>query len=208
MKKSAEGSEFCLGEDVSYYNFVACHSPRWDMDPETEDGIIGECYHKRQFFLKQLAQSMPKVIIIFGKPVMEAFVANFYEEGKRPDPKETYETILSKNNFVMRIGKEEKARVIFSPHPTGARPWYVRLDALTKIVDALYEEYTAGHLIYDEEIKHFKRTKGACKFCNNDIYFIGKCRYKGHFEKEDTRSVAEISSDRKAIVEELAPTAE
>ncbi len=203
-------SELCLGEDVSYYNFVACHSPRWDMDSETEKGIVGECYHKRQFFLKQLAQSMPKVIILFGKPVMKAFVANFsnaFEGDNIPNPEETYSEILSKNNFVMRIG-EEKARVIFSPHPTGARPWYVRLDALTKIVDALYEEYKAGNLIYDEEIKHFKRTKGACKFCNNDIYFIGKCKYKGHFEKEDTRSVAEISSDRKAIVEELAPTAE
>ena len=198
-------SKLCLGEDVSYYNFVACHSPRWDMDTKTEEGIIQECYHSRRFFLKQLIQSMPRVIMIFGKPVMRSFVKNFYnmfETDNVPDPDETYSVILSKNNYVMRIGGE-RVRVIFSPHPTGARPWYVRLDALTKIVDALSEEYERGGLVYDEEVKHFKRTKGSCKFCDNDTFFIGRCSYLGHFEEEDTRSTEEISAERQVVVDEL-----
>jgi hypothetical protein len=198
-------SGLSLGEDVSYYNFVACHSPRWDMDATTEGGIVNECYMKRQFFLKQLSQSMPGVVMLFGKPVMRSFVSNFrnaFKQDNVPDPDETYSKILEKNNFVMDIGGKE-IRVIFSPHPTGARPWYVRLNALEKIVDALHDEYVNGRLIYDNEIKHFKRSKGACKFCSNDLYFIGKCRYVGHFEEEDTRSVAEISSDRRALTEEL-----
>lgn len=198
-------SNLSLGEDVSYYNFVACHSPRWDMDSETETGIINECYKKRQLFLKQFSQSMPKVALIFGKPVMRSFVSNFrnaFADDCTPDPDETYSKILEKNNFVMTIGGE-RIRAIFSPHPTGARPWYVRLNALEKIVDALYDEYANGNLVYDEEIKHFKRSKGACKFCNNDIYSIGKCKYRGYFEEDDTRPIEEILNDRRALVGEL-----
>jgi len=204
-KMNITDSKLSLGEDVSYYNFVACHSPRWDMDKETEKGIIDECYIKRQFFLKQFTQNMPKIVILFGKPVMRSFVANFYDafdENNIPDPEETYREILSKNNYTMKIGGE-RIRVIFSPHPTGAPYWYRELDAQNKIVDALYEEYKNGNLIYDEDIKHFKRTKGNCKFCDNDIYFIGTCKYKGHFEKEDTRPITEISEERKILVDEL-----
>lgn len=198
-------SKLCLGEDVSYYNFVACHSPRWNMDTETEEGIIQECYHSRRFFLKQLIQSMPRVIMIFGKSVMRSFVKNFYntfEEDNIPDTDETYSVILSKNNYVMRISGE-RVRVIFSPHPTGARPWYIRLDAMAKIVDALSEEYQRGSLIYDEDIRHFKRTGGSCKFCDNDTFFIGRCNYTGFFEKEDTRPTEEISGERQVIADEL-----
>lgn len=200
------GASLSLGEDVSYYNFVACHSPRWDMDQETETGIVQECYYLRRFFLGQLVQSMPKVVMIFGKAVMRSFVANFYnafDKDNVPDPGQIYSDILQNNNYVMRIGGE-RVRVIFSPHPTGARPWYVRLGAEEKIVGALAEEYSAGNLIYDAEIKHFKRTKGACKFCDNDVFFIGKCRYKGHFEKEDVRPTTEISTERETLANELA----
>ncbi|UZE92552.1 MAG: DUF4332 domain-containing protein [Methanosarcinales archaeon] len=203
-------SELSLGEDVSYYNFVACHSPRWNMDRETEKGIIGECYHKRSFFLKQFVQSMPKVVILFGKAIMKSFVANFYgafDENNIPDPTETYRDVLSKNNYTMRIGGET-IRVIFSPHPTGAFGLYLELDARNKIVDAIYEEYLNGNLMYDEDIKHFKRTKGSCKFCDNDIYFMGRCRYKGYFEKEDTRPITEISDERKILVDELESSAQ
>jgi len=198
-------SELSLGEDVSYYNFVACHSPRWNMDKETENGIVSECYIKRRFFPRQLIQSMPKVIILFGKAIMTSFVKSFhdtFEENNIPNPTKSYSDILSKNNYVMRIGGE-RIRVIFSPHPTGARPWYVKLNAITKIVEALHDEYINGNLIYDENIKHFKRTKGSCKFCDNDIYFVGKCRYKGYFEKEDIRPITEISEERKILVDEL-----
>jgi len=204
-KMGITDSKLSLGEDVSYYNFVVCHSPRWNMEKETEIGIISECYTKRRFFPRQLIQSMPKVIILFGKAIMTSFIKSFhdaFEENNIPDPTKSYSDILSRNNYVMRIGGE-RIRVIFSPHPTGARPWYVKLNALTKIVEALHEEYINGNLIYDENIKHFKRTKGSCKFCDNDIYFVGKCRYEGYFEKEDIRPITEISEEREILVDEL-----
>lgn len=201
------GAGLSLGEDVSYYNFVACHSPRWDMDEETERGIIQECYYLRRFFLRQLVQSMPKVVLIFGKAVMKSFVANFhnaFDKENIPDASQNYSEILGNNNYVMKIGRE-RVRVIFSPHPTGGGGvWYKRLGAEEKIVEALSEEYRAGNLPYDDEIKHFKRTKGACKFCDNDVFFIGKCRYKGHFEEEDTRPIIEISTERETLTDELA----
>jgi len=200
------GAGLSLGEDVSYYNFVACHSPRWDMDTETEEGIVQECYYLRRFFLRQLVQSMPRVLMIFGKAVMKSFVANFlnaFDKDNVPDPSQNYSVILQNNDYVMKIGGE-RVRVIFSPHPTGARPWYVRLGAEEKIVEALAEEHSSGNLIYDADIKHFKRTKGACKFCDNDVFFIGKCRYKGYFEEEDTRPTEEISVERETLSSELA----
>ena len=205
-KMNITDSQLSLGEDVSYYNFVVCHSPRWDMDPETEEGIIEECFIKRTYFLRQLIQSMPKVVILFGKPILRAFVKRFhdaFEQDSIPDPDESYSAILSKNNYVMRIGGE-RIRVIFSPHPTGGGGrWYKELDALTRIVEALYQEYVNGNLTYDEDIKHFKRTKGSCKFCDNDTYFMQECKYEGYFDEEDTRPIKEISDEREILVEEL-----
>jgi len=184
LKTFAQGvgitdSNLALAEDVSYYNFVACHSPRWDMDTETEVGITDECFKKRGFFLRQLEQSSPKVVILFGEPIMESFVENFGDkfEGEAPKPSDTYGKTLENNNYLMNLN-ENRMRVIFSPHPTGARYWYSYYDALNKIVDVLSDEYNNGYIAYDENLKHLKRSEGDCKFCKNDIFFIGECKYR------------------------------
>jgi len=173
------GSNLELGEDVSYYNFVACHSPRWDMEPDEEDGIVQECFHKRAYFRRQLTQSMPKVIILFGKPIMEAFVGFFendFNQANIPDSNQSFTTILQNNNYIMTIDTN-RIRVIFSPHPTGARPYYINTGALDHIVEALKEEYNAGNLQYDDAIKHLKRSEGSCQYCSNDLFFVGYCPY-------------------------------
>ena len=71
----------------------------------------------------------------------------------------------------------KRIRIIFSPHPTGARYWYGLLNALDKITDALEDEYNKGNLKYDSKIKHLKRTEGPCEFCNNDLFYIADCPY-------------------------------
>jgi hypothetical protein len=180
VKIGITGSELSLAEDVSYYNFVACHSPRWNMGSEEEEGIVKECFLLRQFFLKQLRQSAPRVIILFGKAIMKSFVEFFrddFDAVNIPDPTQPYSAILANNNYNMHL-EGKRIRVIFSPHPTGARPMYLNLGALNKIVDALEEEYNRGHLKYAPSLKHLERTEGACEFCNNGLFYIEECRYR------------------------------
>jgi predicted flap endonuclease-1-like 5' DNA nuclease len=173
------GSNLELGEDVSYYNFVACHSPRWNMESDEEDGIVQECFHDRAYFRRQLKQSMPKVIILFGKAIMKAivgFFGNDFDQTNIPDPNQLFSTILQNNNYIMTIDGN-RIRVIFSPHPTGARSYYVNSGALDRIVEAMEEEYNAGNLQYDNAAKHLKRSKGSCQYCSNDLFIIGRCPY-------------------------------
>jgi hypothetical protein len=174
----ADGN-LALGEDVSYYNFVACHSPKWDMNSSEEEGIIAECFLKRKFFVKQLKQSAPKVLILFGKPIMESFVEFFretFDETNIPDPDQTYQKILNNNNYYMNLDGE-LIRVIFSPHASGA-PLYHTLNASDYIVEALVEEYESGNIKYDPILKHLERTDGYCFFCNNRLFYIGDCPYQ------------------------------
>lgn len=130
------GSTLALGEDISYYNLVTCHSPRWNIYSEEENGIVEECFNKRAYFRRQLIQSMPKVIILFGKRVMRAFVRFFkdiFDQVNIPDASQTSITILQNNNYVVTIDGN-RIRVIFPPHPTGARPYYMNTDSLNRMV--------------------------------------------------------------------------
>jgi predicted flap endonuclease-1-like 5' DNA nuclease len=173
-------SDLSLGEDVSYYNFVACHSPRWDMDSETEEGIIEECFRTRQYFLNQLRQSGPKIIILFGKAIMKSFVNFFrdnFDPANIPDPKKTYPAILATNDYAMNLNGK-RIRVVFSSHPTGNPGYYSGIGARDKIVEALEDEYDKTNLIYDSDLKHFERTEGPCEFCNNGLFYIGDCPYR------------------------------
>lgn len=194
-----------LGEDVSYYNFVACHSPGWDADSETEAGIVEECFHDRKHFLRQFVQSRPRVVVVFAKAVMARFVDYFADafEGDPPDPGTTYRDLLARNDFRMRLDGDP-VRVVFAPHPTGAAPWYVRLQGKRRIVDALAEEYERGNLRYDPELGHLVRPEGDCEFCDNDQFLIEPCRYEGHFETEDDRTVEERARDERRAAADLA----
>jgi len=177
---NVQDADLSLGDDVSYYNFVVCHSPGWNMDSATEKGIVEECFDNRGFFRKQFEQSMPKAVIIFGKAIMKKFVAKYREEfdpNNVPDPNDNYANILANNKYVMTL-KGKRIRVIFSPHPQAISGVYYSLNAQDRIVDALKEEYEAGNLEIDPKTKHFKRTDVDCKFCDNDIFYIGDCGFQ------------------------------
>ncbi len=179
-KIGIEYSRFSLGEDVSYYNFVACHSPRWNMNKDTESGIIGECFYIRQFFIRQFRQSAPNVVIIFGKTVMQKFVEFFrndFIENKIPDTTKSFKKILYDNDYVLNLDGKD-IRIIFAPHPTGSNYWYLEFNAKNIIVDTLVEEYHKGNLPFNKNIRHLERTYGPCSFCNNPIFKIGECSYK------------------------------
>lgn len=168
-----------LGEDVSYYNFVACHSPRWNMPSAEEEGIIQECFRHRQYFLRQLRQSSPQVVIIFGKPIMRQFAAFFrdhFDPVHLPDPNASYTAIMADNNYVMHL-ENQRIRVIFSSHPTGNRAYYQQINARDKIVAALKDEYEQGRLTYNAAMKHFDRSQGSCEYCSNELFYIGDCPY-------------------------------
>jgi hypothetical protein len=172
-------TRLALGEDVSYYNFVACHSPGWDMSEDIEEGIIKECFITRQFFLRQFRQSSPAVVIIFSKKVMERFLQMFKDQFTNPgypDATVTYKTILD-YKYIMNLSGR-RVRVVFAPHPTGSLYWYLKFRAQEKIVDALEEEYDLGNLAYDAPSGHLKRTRGPCSFCDNSLFKIGNCHYR------------------------------
>lgn len=198
-------TDLSLGEDVSYYNFVACHSPGWDADADTERGIVEECFHDRRYFLRQFAQSRPKVVVVFAKPVMERFVEFFADAfvGDPPDPATPYRELLDRNDFLLDVDGDV-VRAVFAPHPTGAAPWYIRLEGKRRVVDAICEEYDRGNLQYDDELGHLVRPAGDCEFCDNDEFFIEPCRYDGHFEDDDRRSVDQRTRDERRLAEELA----
>ena len=149
------------------------------MPPAKEQGIIKECFRTRQYFLRQLRQSNPKAIIIFGKPIMEQFVAFFrdsFDPANIPNPGDSYTTIMANNNYSMKL-EGNTIRVIFSSHPTGNRAYYQNIGARDKIVTALKEEYDLGHLTYNSSVKHLDRTEGECEYCNNELFYIGNCQY-------------------------------
>lgn len=149
------------------------------MPSAEEEGIIQECFRHRQYFLRQLRQSGPNVVIIFGKPIMRQFTAFFrdhFEPANPPDPDAPYTTIMANNDYVMNL-ENQRIRVIFSSHPTGNRAYYQQIGARGKIVAALKDEYDQGRLTYNAAINHFDRTQGPCEYCNNGLFYIGHCPY-------------------------------
>src|SRR5258708_22736261 len=81
-----DNHKLIVGEDVSYGYMVACPSAKWitksdpsdpKMPPMTaaqQKGIVTE-FHHRQYFLRQLFQSLPLVLMIFSQSTTDAFLA-------------------------------------------------------------------------------------------------------------------------------------
>jgi len=193
FKKEAgfRGANLVLGEDISYYNMIACGSPKWQTRIEEEGGIpdekirkglVNECFNKRKYLKRQIIQSNPKVIILFGQPIADAFMTEFdkYFIGRLPyripKPGSRISDLIKQNNFVIEFGGN-RIRVIFSPHATGSFI-YAKLKCKERIVKALLEEVGPGKLELDKKTKHLKKTEGPCHFCSNDLYQIeGGCMY-------------------------------
>jgi hypothetical protein len=76
-----------VGEDLAYGNMVACPSATWTTRPSPTDptlppmteqertGIVTECFHTRRYFLRQLFQSLPAVVLILSQNTANAFNA-------------------------------------------------------------------------------------------------------------------------------------
>jgi len=184
-------AELLVGEDLSYGNMVATPSAKWTTVPNPEepalppmtteerDGIVSECFRDRKYFLKQLFQSLPTVLLIFSQSTANAFIGELGERFSAGDPKpgEPLEELMERE-IVLRYGElpdgsEIDARVIFSPHATGNPQEYEK--ARAKVVAQLVEAAKAGRLAYNPKTKHLSRPPGACVFC--PMLEIGPCDY-------------------------------
>ena len=183
-----------VGEDLSYGNMVSCGSPRWITEPDPKmpglpvmttaqrSGIVDECFVKRRYFLRQLFQSLPSVLLVFSAATRDAIataMAGHFVEGE-PHVGESLDVLLDRR-VVLRYGrtpdgKELRARVLFVPHASGNPKNFAT--ARAKVIAALVEEADAGNLVLDQTSGHLRRPVGACTFCDNALYRIGPCDYK------------------------------
>ncbi|HXJ94702.1 MAG TPA: hypothetical protein VMT20_17800 [Terriglobia bacterium] len=185
-----------VGEDVSYGNMVACASAKWitktdpsdpsmpPMTPDQQKGIVTECFYHRQYFLRQLFQSLPLVLMIFSQSTTDAFLAEMNGRFSAGNPK-VGDTISELINREVRLrygadsqGNPLEARVIFSPHITGDPVQFKQFRS--KVLAQLVSEATAGHLQYNPATGHLARPKGACVFCT--MMQIGPCDYEAELQ--------------------------
>ena len=194
QRKGWTAHHLAVGEDIAYANMVACPSTRLGGargqrdDPEIRSWggsryrHRGGMLHSRRYFLRQLMQSLPAVIIVFSRTTAREFIramgGNFI--GPAPNPDADWDTLLAQNIRVRFLtlpnGTELSARVLFVPHASSAQPDFNA--RLGKIVGILQEEVAAGRLMFNAATGHLSRTRGACQFCTNALYQIGKCDYE------------------------------
>ena len=189
------GHKLSVGEDLSYANMVACGSARWIVRPNPDDpempvmgsqraqGIVNECFYKRRYFLRQLTQSLPGVILVFSATTAQPFIialqGRFRPQGA-PQPNESLDALLARE-IRLEYGRLDDgtlldARVIFLPHAS-ARPQEFE-QAKGKAIAHMSEEVAAGRLLYRPQTGHLARPRGGCFFCTNALYRIGPCDYE------------------------------
>ena len=196
-----------VGEDLAYGNMVACPSARWTTvaDPKDpalppmtvagRDGIVTECFHKRRYFLRQLFQSLPPVIIILSQATANAFNAELESRFIAGAPKadEPLEQLGAREVRLLYgdlpDGSSLEARVIYSPHATGDARHFAA--ARARVVDQLVDEARRGNLIRNPATGHLGRGRGACVFC--PMLEIGPCDYAA--ELVPMTPVAQLTAD-------------
>jgi hypothetical protein len=185
------GHELTVGEDVTYGNMVASPSAKWTTQPAPDDptlppmteaerlGIVSECFHGRRYFLRQLFQSLPPVLMIFSQSTANAFIGEMQDRftSGSPQPQEPIEE-LGTRDIRLRYGtlgdgRTLDARVIFAPHITGNPAEFK--PARDRVVAQLADEARAGRLALNPRTKHLARAPGACVFC--PMLEIGPCDY-------------------------------
>lgn len=204
-----------VGEDLSYGNMVACPSARWltrktagypglEMSRTEVKGIVQECFHNRKYFLRQLFQSLPKIIMVVGAttaaPFIEALDGRFIEG----DPKKT-ESVdeLIERKHVLKYGElpdgtELTARVIFSKHISGDKDNF--LITRPKVLAQLVEEARAGTIRLNTNSGHLLRPKGSCVFC--PMLEIGACDYENELVPITDHPVLTADSSAMLLFEE------
>jgi hypothetical protein len=185
-----------VGEDLAYMNMVACPSARWttgpipgepDLPPMTtaqRDGIVHECYRERRYFLRQLVQSLPRVLLIISQSTAGVFLgemAGRFTQGN-PQAGEDVRDLLDRDIRLrygtLPDGSDLEAKVIFSPHFTGTPAAFAqfRPKVLAHLVSAAQE----GVLTFNQTTKHLGRSRGACVFC--PMLEVGPCDYEDELE--------------------------
>jgi hypothetical protein len=185
------GHRLQVGEDLSYGNMVACPSAKWTtrapadeprlpaMTVAERDGIVGACFRERRYFLRQLFQSFPAVILVFSQNTANAFIGELQERFSAGDPRpgDDIDELMNREvrlrYGVLADGTALEARVVFAPHPTGNPQAFE--PKRQRVVDQLVEEVRAGRLEYRQQTGHLARTRGACVFCT--MLEIGPCDY-------------------------------
>lgn len=184
--------ELTVGEDLAYGNMVAMPSAKWTTAPDPRDpalppmseaernGIVSECFRQRRYFLRQLFQSLPSIVLIFSQNTANAFnqeLKSRFTLGV-PDDGERVEELM-KRHVRLRFGelpdgREIDARVVYAPHITGDPQHFAA--ARDRVVSQLAEEAEAGRLTFNPETAHLARPAGACVFC--PMLEIGPCDYE------------------------------
>jgi cytosine/adenosine deaminase-related metal-dependent hydrolase len=194
QRRGWQPHKLAVGEDIAYANMVACPSTRWVVRPSQEDpampvmgarrskGIVGECFYERKYFLRQLVQSLPAVIIVFSQTTAREFItalAGRFVEGD-PEPDEPladlFERTIRLRYGQLSDGTNLDARVVFMPHAS-ARPAEFA-EMLNRCIDCLDEEVESSALVFRPQTGHLARGRGTCVFCSNSLYRIGPCDYE------------------------------
>jgi hypothetical protein len=198
-----------VGEDLSYANMVACPSAKWTTVPvpadpaippmtdEERDGIVTECFRHRRYLLRQLFQSLPAVLVVFGQTTANA-VLNELGSRLTPDPPAPGEPLTELMTRQLRLvygtlsdGSVLDAAVIFSPHVTGNPQDY--RPARAHVVDQLVAQARAGHLRFSRRSGHLARPAGSCVFC--PMLAIGVCDYANELRPLPTPPTLELAAD-------------
>ncbi|MBZ9744303.1 hypothetical protein LB516_03470 [Mesorhizobium sp. CO1-1-7] len=181
-----------VGEDLSYGNMVACPSAKWvtgnpvppdnlpGMTSTQKSGIVSECFRQRKYFLRQLFQSLPSVIVVFSQNTASTFIGELQGRFSKGDPKntDTIEELMSREVILqygdLPDGRSLDARVVFGPHPTGnPEAWSAgKPKVLAQLVAAAQE----GKLTFNTATRRLARPAGSCAFC--PILDIGPCDYR------------------------------
>ncbi len=186
--------ELTVGEDLSYGNMVACPSAKWQTRPDSKyphlpvmsdaevQGIVSECFHERRYFLRQLFQSLPAVLLVFSGATRDAFITAMRGHFVEGEPKvgESLEALLARpvrlRYGTTEDGEELTARVIFTPHASGNPAGFAETKA--RVIEILAEEARAGRITLKKSNGHLGRPRGDCSFCENALYRIGACDYQ------------------------------
>jgi cytosine/adenosine deaminase-related metal-dependent hydrolase len=212
--------QLAVGEDVAYANMVACGSARWTTRPVAGDppmpvmgeagarGIVKECFHDRRYFLRQMLQTLPRIVIVFSQTTADAFVVAMRDHFTKGDPRpgEPIADLL-KREIRLSFGRTEDgeeldARIVFSPHASARQDEFAQ--ARDAIVDHLAAEVAAGRLTLNPTTGHLARPRGGCLFCDNALYRIGDCAYRGELQPLAGAGVGAMADERPGSTADLA----
>ena len=222
QKMGWDPAELKLEEDWSYMNMVACPSAKWrtqkdPADPQLppmttaeRDGIVSECFNERKHFLRQLYQSLPRVILVFSQTTATPFIAAMKDNFTKgnPQPNEKIADLLERHIRLtygkLPDGTNLDARVIFSPHISGDQATFQALRK--KVLDQLLDEAQSGKLTFNQDTKHLHRGVGACSFC--PMLEIGPCPYQNELKpiSIQTSFFADAASPADIIQEKMEQT--